>query len=490
MKTFPQLPIYTGFNRPNRMELDIPDLEIEGQLPDIEGAFYRVGPDPHYPPLLGNDIYFNGDGMISMFRFEKGRVSLKTRYARTQKFLAEEKAGRPLFGAYRNPYTDDPSVEGISRSTANTNIFFHEGRLYAMKEDSLPTEMDPFTLETIGDTSFGGKVTSEAFTAHPKYDYATGEMIGFGYHAKGIGSDDVAYYVIDRHGQVVHETWFKVPYANLMHDFGVTEDYVVWPIVPVCTSLERAREGKPVFGWDSSKDVYLAVLPRRGEGKDLRLFRAPNQFCSHVMNAFNDGNKIHFDTPAARSNGFPFFPDITGAPFDREGGTARMTRWTLDLSSKDGSWEARTLSNMTGEFPKIDERYACHSYRHGYLCVMDPSLPLDPATGRSISGLLINAWGHIDMATGVSKQWFCGPKTTLQEPVFVPRNANAPEGDGYLMGLMNVYETMSSALVILDAQHVDEGPIATVHIPTHLRSGLHGNWVPADQLSKGKAPVV
>lgn len=483
MKSFPDLPIYTGFNKPSRMEVDISDLEIEGQLPsEMDGVFFRAGPDPRYPPKLGNDIYFNGDGMISRFCFKNGRVDFKCRYARTQKFQAEEKAGRALFGAYRNPFTDDPSVEGVSRSTANTNAFYHAGRLYAMKEDSHPTVMDPLTLETLGDCDFNGKLTSEAFTAHPKYDHATGEMIGFGYGAKGIDTPDVAYYVIDKHGEIVHETWFQVPYANLMHDFGVTEDYVIWPIVPVCSSLERAKQGKPVFGWDSAKDVYLAILPRRGEGKDLRLFRAPNQFCSHVMNAFNDGSKIYFDVPVARSNMFPFFPDITGAPFDGPGSAARMTRWSVDMNSKSESWEAERLSNLVGEFPKIDERYATHHYTQGFLCVTDPSLPLDPECGRSISGLLINCWGHIDHARGVSKTWFCGPESTLQEPVFVPRNKNAPEGDGFLMGLVNRYKTMTSDLVVLDAQHIEDGPICTVHLPLHLRSGLHGNWVPSEEL--------
>jgi carotenoid cleavage dioxygenase len=36
-----------------------------------------------------------------------------------------------------------------------------------------------------------------------------------------------------------------------------------------------------------------------------------------------------------------------------------------------------------------------------------------------------------------------------------------------------------SDLVILDAQHMDEGPIATVKIPVRLKYGIHGNWVPA-----------
>ena len=34
------------------------------------------------------------------------------------------------------------------------------------------------------------------------------------------------------------------------------------------------------------------------------------------MNAFQEGTKIHFDTPEAKNNMFPFFPDIHDAPFN------------------------------------------------------------------------------------------------------------------------------------------------------------------------------
>jgi hypothetical protein len=33
--------------------------------------------------------------------------------------------------------------------------------------------------------------------------------------------------------------------------------------------------------------------------RDLRWFNAPNQFCSRVMNAFNEGTKVHIAVPRA-----------------------------------------------------------------------------------------------------------------------------------------------------------------------------------------------
>ena len=194
MAKFPKTPSYTGVFEPIRIESDVADLDIEGEVPaDLDGAFFRVQPDPKHPPLLGDDIAFNGDGMIGQFRFKDGRVDFKQRYCRTDKLVLEEKAGRALFGAYRNPLQDDPSVKGRYRGTANTNAYFHGGYLFGLKEDSPAVAMDANTLETFGYHDFDGQITSPTFTAHPKVDPRTGDMCCFGYAAKGLLTTDMVY---------------------------------------------------------------------------------------------------------------------------------------------------------------------------------------------------------------------------------------------------------------------------------------------------------
>ena len=120
---FPDTPWFTGYMAPSRVEADIRDLEVvEGKVPeDLSGTFYRATHDPQFPPYLGDDIYVNGDGMISMFRFENGHVDFKSRYVRTDRYVMQEKARRSLFGVYRNRYTNDPSIgPNVDLGTANT----------------------------------------------------------------------------------------------------------------------------------------------------------------------------------------------------------------------------------------------------------------------------------------------------------------------------------------------------------------------------------
>lgn len=127
-------------------------------------------------------------------------------------------------GKYRNKYTD--AVKFAVRSTANTNIVYFNGQLLALKEDSPPYAMDPETLETKGLYDFDGQLPSVTFTAHPKFDPITKEMICFGYEAKGNGTPDICYYTISRDGRFTQTVWLVSPVCGMIHDFAVTENYV------------------------------------------------------------------------------------------------------------------------------------------------------------------------------------------------------------------------------------------------------------------------
>ena len=71
---------------------------------------------------------------------------------------------------------DDPSVKGLSRSTANTHIINHRNYLLALKEDSPPSALNLLTLETVVPTyTFDGQLPSRTFTAHPKLDSHDGQ---------------------------------------------------------------------------------------------------------------------------------------------------------------------------------------------------------------------------------------------------------------------------------------------------------------------------
>src|SRR5215475_4922015 len=185
---------------PMRAEVTIQDCVVEGKIPgDLNGGFYATGPDAQYPTAPGN-ILFDGEGHVRMFRIRNGRVDYRTRFARTERYEAQDKARRLLMPMYRNPALDDPSVKGLSRSTANTHVINHRGMILALKEDSPPSALDLNTLETIDPVyTFDGQLPrDQPFTAHPKVCSTTGNLVAFGYEARGFGSDVIAVFEIDK----------------------------------------------------------------------------------------------------------------------------------------------------------------------------------------------------------------------------------------------------------------------------------------------------
>jgi carotenoid cleavage dioxygenase-like enzyme len=419
-----------------------------------------------------------------MFRIADGHVDLKTRYVRTQRFKVQEAARKALYGMYRNPHTDDPAVKGLSRGTANTHVVFHAGKLLALKEDSPPVIMDPVSLATLDDYhTFGGKLTSLTFTAHPKFDPETGEMIAYGYEARGEATDDVAVYGIDRHGAVNWETWIKVPYVGMIHDFAVTQRHIAFLVIPMATDVEQMQRGGVHFSWNPNLPTWLGVMRRGGDGKDLRWFKGPERCATHVMGAFSDGDRIFIDMDMGLKNQFPFFPNTDGSPWDRHAAEGRVTRLSVDLSKQHiDTYDMEILfPREIGILPRQDDRFHTIPYRYGFMPTFDFTKPVDERLANAPTRP-VNCYTKFDLATGKTSTYFVGNAGSLQECVFVPRSATAPEGDGYLLGIANALLEGRSNLVVVDTQHMEDGAVATVKLPFRLNQGIHGWWVAGAKL--------
>ncbi len=451
-----------GFDAPARFEADVFDCEVDGELPpDLEGSFYRLQCDFAYPPPENEwRTGFNGDGHVSLFRFAGGRVHYRSRYVRTERLMAERAAGRRLFGVYRNRLTDDPSVAGLNRSAANTNIVWHGGRLLALKEDAQPYEIDPHTLETIGPWDFEGRLTSQTFSAHPKLDPLTGEMIAYGYQARGDLTDDVAFYQVDATGWIGREMWLKAPYAGIMHDIAMTREHILLPVIPMVSDEARLQAGEPMWEWNPRFPTRVAVIPRDGEARDVRWFEGPARMTLHFLNATTDGDVIRMELPVS---------DGPGAP-------SQIRRWTFDLGSKNDRFSEELVAASNSPLARIDDRHISLPYQYAFAGHHDASRE-GHAGARGANG-----YQRIEVASGEVRSFQAADGLSLQECCFAPRGRHASEGDGYLLGVASNHLEMCSELVVVDAQRLEEGALATVKLPFRLRSGTHGAWVPAGDL--------
>ena len=462
-----------------RVETDLRDCEVDGKIPDgLSGAFYRVGPDPQFPLRPGN-IPFDGEGHASLFRIRDGRVDYRSRFVRNERYLAQQQAGRSLFPMYRNPQLDDPLATGLSRSTANTHILPYRDLLLALKEDSPPTALDPLTLETrVANYTFDDTLPSRTFTAHPKIDSESGNLVAFGYEAAGHGSNALSLFEYSPQGRLLWNARIRAPYVSEVHDFAVTRNFIAFFLMPLLIDEQQMTRGGIHWSWDGGEPSWFGYVRRGGDGSDVRWVRGPTRGMFHVMGCFDDGHRLYVDMPLARGNLAPFLPQRDGTAYDPAAALCTMTRASVDTSRHlPRGYELEVLGAHTGTLPRQDDRYTTVPYRYGYLPCPDPDG--DPLASPSCVA-------RFDHQTRKVRLYRGGPSAVMSEFCFAPRSAAAAEGEGWLVGVATrLDERGLRQLLILDAERPDEGPLATVHLPLPIVGQVHGWWTPEWQLGKG-----
>ncbi|KAK1675050.1 carotenoid oxygenase [Colletotrichum godetiae] len=479
---FPATPFFDGPEAPCRFEAEVCNCIVRGSIPEeINGTYYRCMPDWTWAPLYDDDVFINGDGAIDAVRIRDGHADFKQKYVRTAKFNIERAARQSVFGKYRNRHTDDPRVKHEVHSTANTHIVYFENQLLALKEDSRPYAMDPDSLETRGLYDFHGQYSAPTFTAHPKIDPDTGELITMGYEAKGDATNDVAYYLFDKNGKKLEECWIKTPYVGMMHDMAATKNWILFVLIPLETQpVEILQQGSKHFAWAEDKALTFGLLPRRNpKPEDVLWFNFKNAFYGHTGNAFEgEDGCIYLDAPLTHHNKFWFFGPRGEDQFSHPSGkpaagqpASSYVRWKLDPNATNFNVEPTELVALDGEMPKVDERFATKAYSKLFLCVHDPKAKYSPVGGT------YNTIAAADINTGKYTHWSAGEHTSVHEVAFLPRSPDAAEGDGFLVTIANRRDVKLSCILILDTKNLGTGPVAIIELPFRLRNGIHGSWI-------------
>jgi len=84
---------------------------------------------------------------------------------------------------------------------------------------------------------------------------------------------------------------------------------------------------------------------------------------------------------------------------------------------------------------------------------------------------------HMDLATGRREMFTLPTGDAISEAVFVPRDAAAEEGQGWLLAVAYRGRDSVSELLVLDALDVARGPVASAMLPRRVPFGFHGNFV-------------
>ena len=164
-------------------------------------------------------------------------------------------------------------------------------------------------------------------------------------------------------------------------------------------------------------------------------------------------------------------PHPDGSPTDPKKSRARLCRWTFDLAGNTDRFTQTYLDELTGEFPRIDDRRAGSCQPPRLVRLRQPGA----ADARRVVGpgacrrRRRSRLGHYLLPAG----------DTISEPVFVARGEDAAEGDGWLLAVVWRARENRSDLAVFNATEVDAGPVALVRLGHRVPDGFHGNWVGA-----------
>jgi carotenoid cleavage dioxygenase len=442
-------PYLAGNYAPVRDERDDADLSITGTIPPaLDGMLLRNGPNPVVDPDPAAYHWFLGDAMLHGIELRDGRARYRNRFVRTPSAAA-------VLG--EDPPGECADVNGIE-TKASTALVHHAGRILTLYEPSLPTEVRP-DLSTVGAHSFDGALRTP-FTAHPKIDLITGEMVFFGYDV--FGPPFLRYHVVGPAGQLVKTEAITLPAPVMMHDFAITSTRTVFMDLPVVFDLNLVGAQPFPFAWRPENGARIGVMSRSGSDADVVWCDVETCFVFHVMNAYDDaeGNVV---IDVVR------YPETFVTQNVGPGSTSptRLERWVID--PKRARVTTDVLDDAGQELPRIDDRQTGRVHRYGYAMEIT-------------ADWMSNGLRKHDVVAGKVERHDAGPGRAVGEPVFVPAAPDAGEDEGWVLSVVYDAGTDSSDVLVIDATDFTAPPVATIHLPRRVPFGFHGIWVPGASL--------
>jgi len=443
---------------------------IEGRLPAaLQGTLYRNGPGRFEFGGARKTHLLDGDGMIQAFDIHNGRVRYRNRFVRTEKFLAEERAGRLMLPTWtaRAPGGVLRNIGNRIKSQAGVTTLVKNSRLLAFDEVGLPYGLDPQTLATIGLQQVGPPDVHPDYKAHTKTDPETGNWLVLGVENGARQRLHLVEHAAD--GTLLRHHRIDSPRQSYIHDWFATERYVLVLLHPLRVSMGRFLSGLSSFTdsmrWEPGKGNLLVVIDRNAAAEPVTI-ETSACFMWHSLNAFEAGDSIiadfvGYDEPDHFMGEDAAFRAIM---YGRQGlqecsGTVR--RYVVKLRQKQII--EQVLSDENHEFPVLDPRKALHRHRFGYFTTGPPGT------------VFHNGLARLNVDTGQRDVATLGDCVHLGEPIFVP-DREASDEQGWLLSVGLDGSSGRSFLGIFRSERLADGLLAKVLLEHPTPLSFHGWW--------------
>ncbi len=466
--------------RPGDLDLHVPASGIRGEVPHALRGGRLLSNGPGWT-LIGDRLAhpFDGHGYVRSYAFDAdGSVRLRARFVRTAVYEDEARAGRIMhrgLGTNRSDRFWENLRTSVPRNVANTTIFRWGDRLLAGWEAGAPHALDPVTLATRGEDTFGGLVARQATLAHMHRDERRGRLIlcnpQMGRRTK------LTFREIDREDRLVQTRIAEVSGAAFIHDFAFSERWYVLGGNPL--ALEPLALASSLFGAGTLLQAIrakteapgeLLLVPRSEQGPVRRVLLPRPTFVVHFANAFERGGDLVVD--ACVFHDFPFCQELgyagPRAPLDPSLPDARGPQTLYRITIRDGSDEASwaPLTPHGVDFPRV------HPQDEG----QDTAMLVGACRADTRYSDPFDSVIRVDLADGRAPELWTAPEHVfVGEPVVVP---GGPSEEDHVVVVLSDGLAERTTLAVLRADAIAEGPVAEVPLPL-MPIAFHGDWDPA-----------
>jgi all-trans-8'-apo-beta-carotenal 15,15'-oxygenase len=447
--------------------------DISGRIPSwLRGTYYINGPARFQRAGLRYRHWLDGDGMVCSVRFGAGAVHFTNRFVKTPKLREEEAAGVPIYRAFGTGFPGDKLRRGLMlEPPVNVSAYAFAGTLLAFGEQSLPFELDPVTLQTRGEFDFAGRLTNVTpFSAHPKFDPATGHMLNFGVSFSAT-RPMLNLYEFDAGGNLLRRKRQALRYQHSNHDFAISPHYAVFYLSPLFMDFDRFwgqnLSVMEALRWEPEKGSRLLVLPRESKSEEAFEVEVAPRYCLHLINCFeDDGGLLVVDVLELEAPAYPeyqpvpdMFPTVT---------RCRPTRYKIHMASRTLVERIEMEYDRAPDFPTPDRRLVGRRYDDFWMLgISATGLP-----GRKFFDQLAHgSWkrGAVSDLFQTERGQYLGG-----EPLHASNPADPDEA--VIINEFIDAQKDRAEIVLFEASRVSQGPIARLGLRHKIHPGFHTSF--------------